>query len=98
MFRIYVLYRPLRFFLSLSVLFFLPSAFLIGRFLYHYFTTPGPTGLVQSLVLGGVLGIIGFLLALLGVVADLIAMNRRLSEEVLTTARELRLHAKAGDR
>jgi hypothetical protein len=45
---------------------------------------------VQSLIVAGVLSIIGFLVLALGVLADLTAMNRRLMEEILTNTRILR--------
>ena len=38
---------------------------------------------MQSLILGAVLFVVGFQVALIGVAADLIAMNRRLLEETL---------------
>ena len=90
MFRVYLLYQPLRFFLTLSALFFTGSALLLGRFLWFYFTMPGPTGHVQSVIVGGVLAMIGALFAALGVLADLIAMNRRILEEIVMNSRALR--------
>ncbi|MBK7366718.1 MAG: glycosyltransferase family 2 protein [Candidatus Eisenbacteria bacterium] len=41
MFRVYVLYQPLRFFLTLSALFGTGALVLFGRFFFLYFTTPG---------------------------------------------------------
>ncbi|HUU55879.1 MAG TPA: glycosyltransferase family 2 protein, partial [bacterium] len=57
--------------------------FLLGRFLYFYFTITGPTGHVQSLVVGGVLLLLGFQVILIALISDLIAANRRLLEDVL---------------
>lgn len=85
--RVYVMYQPLKVFAWSSVLFFLPGLALVGRFLYFYFVLPGSTGHVQSLVIGGVLCIIGFILIALGVIADLIALNRRILDETLTNTR-----------
>jgi hypothetical protein len=93
--RIWVMYQPLRLFLTLSLVFLLPAALLILRFLFLFVTVPGPTGHVQSLVLGAALAMIGFLLILLGVLSDLIAMNRRLVEEALTTVRLLELRRRS---
>ena len=42
-------------------------------------------GHVQSLIISSVLLILGFQVWVLGIVADLISVNRRLSEEVLYT-------------
>ena len=58
-----------------------------------YFTTPGPTGHVQSLTVAGVLAIIATLFGSLGVLADLTAMNRRLLEEIVVNTRIQRLDA-----
>jgi glycosyltransferase involved in cell wall biosynthesis len=80
--RAYAMYRPLRvFFLIGSVIF--SIGFLIGlRFLY--FVLQGQSsGHVQSLILAAVLLILGFQTFLIGLVADLIAFNRKLMEEVL---------------
>jgi len=92
MLRLYVIYQPLRIFLGLSAVFLGLSLVLLGRFLYFYFTLGGSvqTGHVQSLIVSGVLAIIGFLLLALGVLADLTAMNRRLMEEILENSRILR--------
>jgi hypothetical protein len=46
---------------------------------------------VQSLILAAVLIIVGFQVMLIGLVADLIAGNRRLSEDVLYRVKEIEL-------
>ena len=90
MFRVYVLYQPLRFFLTLASLFGAGALVLFGRFFYLYFTTTGQTGHVQSVIVGGVLAMIAALFAAFGVLADLTAMNRRILEEIVTNSRALR--------
>ncbi len=89
--RIYVLYQPLKVFFGLSAVFLLAASVLVVRFAYFYVVTEGPTGHVQSLLVGGVLAVIGFIIAMLGVLSDLTAMNRRLLEETLTDTRRARL-------
>lgn len=82
--RLYAFYEPLRTFSYLSLPCVAVGLFAIVRFLFFYFT--GQTGVgrhVQSLVVGGTLLTLGFLLFVLGVVADLIAANRMLIEESL---------------
>ncbi len=64
----------------------------IGRFLYFYFTEGG-AGHIQSLVLGGVLLVIGLTTFLIGLVADLISFNRQLIEMTLEKVRRLELQA-----
>jgi hypothetical protein len=93
MFRLYVVYQPLRFFVTLAALALVPSVVLFARFLWFYFTLGGgvQTGHIQSLLVAGVLAMIGFLLFAIGVLADLIAANRRLMESILLNTRILRL-------
>lgn len=80
-FRIFMLYKPLRFFFYSGMIVF-AAGFLIGvRFLYSYFTGQG-AGHIQSLILAAVLLSMGFQLGILGLVADLIATNRRLLEDL----------------
>jgi glycosyltransferase involved in cell wall biosynthesis len=90
MFRVYVLYQPLRFFWSIASVFLALSLLLFVRFAYFWFTTPGQPGHIQSVIVAGALAVIGFLVGALGIIADLIAMNRRLIEEVLQHTRSLR--------
>ncbi|NIT35795.1 MAG: glycosyltransferase [candidate division Zixibacteria bacterium] len=81
--RAYLLFRPLRILGTVGVITFGAGLFLLGRFLYFYFTLPGPTGHVQSLVVGGVLILLGFQVVIIALLSDLIAANRRLLEDVL---------------
>ncbi len=79
--RIFVVYKPFRFFMTIAATLF-GLGFLLGlRFLYFYFTGDGG-GHMQSVVLSGVLLGIGFQTALIAFVADLLAVNRNLMEEI----------------
>jgi hypothetical protein len=80
--RAYALYEPLRTFFYIGCV--LGGVGLLGvaRFLYYYATGSG-AGHIQSLVLSGVLIIAGFQALMLGILADLISINRRLVEDVL---------------
>jgi len=79
--RIFVVYKPFRFFLTIGLLLF-ASGFLIGlRFLYYFFTEGGG-GNVQSLILASILLGIGFQTMLVAFLADLQAVNRRLMEDI----------------
>lgn len=80
--RAYTMYKPLRAFLSLALLFLVLGGLIGGRFLYFFVTADGYTGHIQSLILAAILVILAFLLALLGVLGDLIAANRRMLEDV----------------
>lgn len=88
--RIYALYEPLKVFSYLGGLLIL-AGFIPGvRFLYYYFTGTGG-GHIQSLLLTVLLIIIGFQTVLIGLVADLIAGNRNLIEDILFRLRCLEL-------
>ncbi len=79
--RIYLMYHPLRFFVSVGLLF-LAGALVLGiRYLLFFFEGEG-SGHVQSLILLVVLSIIGIQSIIVGFVADVVAANRRLLEEI----------------
>ncbi len=79
--RIFIIYRPFRFFATIGALIF-GIGFLIGlRFLMHFFEGEGE-GHVQSLILAALMLGIGFQTLLIAIVADLLAANRRLVEDV----------------
>jgi len=81
MLRIFVTYRPFRFFALLGTGVFLAGFLLGARFLYFYLTHSG-SGHVQSVILAALLLGIGIFLFLVGLLADLIAVNRRLLEDL----------------
>ena len=86
MFRIFVVYKPLRFFVAAGAIVF-GGGLVIGlRFLYYFFVGAGE-GKVQSLILAAVLLLMGFLLGIAGLLSDLIATNRRILEELQVEAR-----------
>lgn len=81
MVRIFIVYKPLRFFMSMSLVPLLVGTIISARFLLYFVTGHG-TGHVQSLILAAVLLIVGFLIFLLAIIADLLSVNRRLLEEL----------------
>ena len=79
--RIFVVYKAFRFFMSVGL-----TALSLGlcggvRFLYYYLTGDG-SGHVQSLILSSILLGVGFQTVLTAFLADLLAVNRRLMEDV----------------
>jgi glycosyltransferase involved in cell wall biosynthesis len=88
--RSYAMYRPLRVFFLIGAALIALGALPILRFVYFYIAGDGG-GHVQSLVLGGVLVIIGFLTLLFGLIADLIAFNRQLIERTLQRVTRMEL-------
>jgi glycosyltransferase involved in cell wall biosynthesis len=79
--RIFVTYRPFFFFASLGLVAFGVGFAISIRFMYFYVTGTG-AGHVQSLILSALLMGSGFFLGLVGLLADLIAVNRKLLEEL----------------
>jgi glycosyltransferase involved in cell wall biosynthesis len=88
--RLVFIYRPLRTLLTLAGLLWLVAAALAARFAYFYLTGISPAGHMQSLLAAAVLGLTGVQLAVLGVLADLTAVNRRLLDDLRTIERERR--------
>ena len=79
--RIFVVYKPFRFFFTLGAALFLTGALIGMRFLWHYFAGDG-AGHVQSLILAAVLLISGFQTILVAFLADVLAANRKMLEDV----------------
>jgi len=88
--RFYAMYRPLRLFLSLGGGMVAGGVLIGGRFLYYFLTGLG-TGKVQSLILAAILTIVGFQVCLIGLMADLVRLNRKMLEEALYRARRVEL-------
>ena len=86
--RAYTTFNSLRVFVGLGVLATLVGLLPIGRFLWFFVNGDGD-GHIQSLVIGGALLTVGVLVATLGILADLIATNRKLMESSLHKLRKL---------
>jgi len=93
--RIYAMYEPLKVFGIIGGVVFLAGVAIVGRFLYYYLLGWGQ-GHVQSLIVSAVLMIVGFQIALIGLVADVISGNRKLIEDLLYRVR--RMEAESPDR
>lgn len=97
-FRIFIVYRPLRFFLWLGSL---PLAlgFVLGvrwLVLFAYFPEPGRTH-VPSLILAAILTLAGLQLWMFGFLADLVAVNRLILEDLQYKVRKESLGMKSSD-
>jgi glycosyltransferase involved in cell wall biosynthesis len=92
-FRIFALYRPFRFFVALGSIPIALGNLLFLRWLYLRFTEIPVTGHshVPSLVVAAVSLLVGFQLLGLALVADLLAANRKILEEVQFQDRRRRL-------
>lgn len=79
--RVSMTYRPFRFFAVPGVVSLVLGSALLMRFLYFYFTAGGQ-GHIQSVVIGAMLTGLGVFLIVVGLLADLISVNRQLLEDV----------------
>jgi len=90
--RIYAFYEPMRTFTYISAPFILAGAGLIGRFLYFVAVSQsGVSRYIQSVTIGSGLLLIGILILLFGVQADISAKHRKLSEQLLYHMRKREL-------
>lgn len=88
--RFYVMYRPLRVFLTAGGILCAGGLALGFRFLYFYLNGRG-SGHIQSLILAAILIIVSFQVCLIGIIADLVRLNRKMLEEMLYRARRVDL-------
>ncbi|MGZ7081081.1 MAG: glycosyltransferase family 2 protein [Thermoanaerobaculia bacterium] len=91
-FRIYTLYRPLKTFFLIGTVLLVAGFILGGRFLF-YIARGEHGGHIQSLILAAVFLVTGFQTLLIALLADLIAVNRRLSEDVLIRLKRMEMPA-----
>ncbi|HET8671466.1 MAG TPA: glycosyltransferase family 2 protein [Candidatus Saccharimonadales bacterium] len=87
--RAFIMYRPYVFFMTLGGILLLAGIFPFGRYVYYFLQNEG-SGHVQSLLLGIVLLVGAFISFALGIIADLIRINRTLIEEGLEQIRHNR--------
>ena len=81
MIRMFIIYRPFRFFAILAGLFLLLGTLIGLRFLYYYFVGSG-AGHIQSLILSAILIITGVQVAVIAVLSELMSINRKLLEDI----------------
>ncbi len=81
MLRMFIIYRPFRFFVTFGSLFLLAGVILGGRFLYYYAVGSGQ-GHIQSLILAAILLLTGVQVVLIAVLSELISINRKLLEDI----------------
>lgn len=86
--RVFAIYDPLRAFSYIAVFIAIPGFILILRFVYFYFASIGGEH-VPSLIVGSIFIVIGFQIGVIGLVADLIGINRKLNENILHRLKKL---------
>jgi len=97
--RIYAMYEPLKVFTYIGVVVMATGCAFTLPFLYDYFTKPRTLGHLQSLIAAAILLIGGFIVLVIGLLADVNAGNRKLIEDLLYRVRmmELREGQRQGD-
>jgi glycosyltransferase involved in cell wall biosynthesis len=92
--RSFAIYRPLRFFAGIGLALFGVGVLLALRYLYYVLVGEG-AGHVQSVMVSCLLMGLGIFTGLIGVIADLISVNRRLLEQIDARLRAIELAAPA---
>ena len=90
--RAYNMYWPVQTFGVVAGLLLLLGLSLGGRFVYFYIQDPDYSGHIQSLLVGVGAIVLAFLVGLMALLGDLLATNRRLTEEILQRVRRLDAH------
>lgn len=81
MIRMFIIYRPFRFFAILAGMFFLVGVLIGLRFLY-YFVFESGAGHIQSLILSAILIITGVQVGVIAVLSELLSINRKILEDI----------------
>ena len=87
--RVFTIYKPFRTFFTIGAIFFI-AGFAIGvRWLYLFFVMGTARTHVPSLILASIFIILGTLIGMMAVIGDLLAVNRRLLEDIQYRIRNL---------
>lgn len=86
--RMFIIYRPFRFFAGIGCLVSLCGLVLLARFLVLNFIY-NDIGHIPSLIISSILLITGFQVIIFGVLADLLSINRKLLEDVQIRVKKL---------
>jgi len=88
--RMFVVYKPFRFFIVPAAIASLGGLALVARFLWYFVVSGGESGHLQSLVVAVILFGIGGALAVVALIGDLLAINRRLLQQQRVDSRRRR--------
>ncbi|MFZ0548325.1 MAG: glycosyltransferase family 2 protein [Candidatus Promineifilaceae bacterium] len=94
--RLYAFYEPLRTFTYFAAPFLLSGLFLLGRFAYFYLIGNGDR-FVQSVTIGVGLLLVGVIIAVFGIQADIVSKHRQLTQEMLYRLKKAELNRKSAD-
>ena len=88
--RMFIVYRPFRFFSSLALFLGLFGAILITRFIYFYCNGLG-NGHIQSLIFAAILILTSVQLIIIAIIGDLLSINRKLLEDIQLRIKKMEL-------
>lgn len=91
--RTYTAKKPLKVFLTIASVFLVLGLIPAVRFLIYFFQ--GDTGHIQSLILASILIFIAVMMAVLGILADMVSANRKVTDEILYRLKKLEYDEKA---
>ncbi len=86
--RMFIIYRPFRFFAAIGSFISFVGLILLSRFLFLYFLDHG-NGHIQSLIISSILVITGIQIIIFGVLSDLLAINRKLVEDIQVRVKKM---------
>ncbi len=86
--KVYVAYEGFRVFVTTGSILIFIGVILIGKYAYFFFTNQNPAGHIQSLIIASVFITVGFLVAMMGLLSDLVCSTRKLVEDNLSKLRK----------
>lgn len=89
--RMFIVYRPFRFFITIAFILGILGIGLVARFLYFYLQGSG-NGHIQSLIFASVFLISAVQVGIIAILGDLLSINRKLIEDVQTRLKKLELN------
>ena len=89
--RMFIVYRPFRFFITIASMLGFAGIALVIRFLYFYMQGNG-NGHIQSLIFAAVFLISAVQVGIIAILGDLLSINRKLIEDVQTRLKKLELN------
>ena len=96
MLRIYTMYKPFKVFTIISSVIFIAGMLIFLRFMQFHHAGTG-TRHIQYLIVSAVAMLLGFQVFLIGLIADLISANRKLTENALRRIKKLELQLSKED-
>ncbi len=88
--RVYLMYQPFKFFLTLGLLLFSVGGLFGLRYAYFIYTNHLPVDHLPVLIMAAIFMLLGFQMVVLGLLADLMAANRKINEEILLRLKDVK--------